>query len=64
MPGPTLLVSPTAPSRQRGEERALFARLREGDASSREALVRRYLPLAHKLAHVKTMACAGPGATA
>ena len=52
MSGPDMLVSPTAHSPRRGEEeRALFARLRQGDANAREALVRRFLPLAYKLAH-------------
>jgi RNA polymerase sigma-B factor len=53
MPGPTLLTPPPvgAPRRRGDEERALFQRLREGDASARDAIVRRFLPLAHKLAH-------------
>ena len=56
MPGSTLSSSSRhyacgAHSETRaGEERALFVALREGDASAREALVRRYLPMAHKLA--------------
>jgi RNA polymerase sigma-B factor len=51
MPGPNLLVSPSAPSRRRGEEeRALFARLHRGDENARDAIVRRFLPLARKLA--------------
>ena len=52
MHGPNLLDSPVARPRGRAEEeRALFVRLRQGDASAHEAIVRRFLPLAHKLAH-------------
>ena len=52
MRGPSLLDSPVDRPRGRAEEeRALFLRLREGDATAREAIVRRFLPLAYKLAH-------------
>jgi RNA polymerase sigma-B factor len=45
-------VAGEGPTRARKrEEHELFRRLADGDASAREALVRRFLPLAHKLAH-------------
>jgi RNA polymerase sigma-B factor len=46
------LDSPVARPRGRAaEERALFLRLRQGDASAHEAIVRRFLPLARNFAH-------------
>jgi len=36
---------------RKDQERALFDRLAAGDPSAKDALVRRFLPLAHKLAH-------------
>ena len=53
MAGPNQMTAPPVDRlRRRGEEeRALFARLRGGDESARVAIVRRFLPLAHKLAH-------------
>ena len=52
MSGPNLLDAPVDRPRRRGEEeRELFRRLLQGDLTAREAIVRRFLPLAHKLAH-------------
>jgi RNA polymerase sigma-B factor len=50
MPGSAAVVSPILASRRRDEERALFERLGRGDPDAREAILRRFLPLAHKLA--------------
>lgn len=57
MSGPSTIASqrePAADARtydRQCEERELFTRLGSGDLSARDALVLRFLPLAHKLAH-------------
>ena len=45
------MSGPTLSSSQPWNDEPLFESLRRGDRSARDVLVRRYLPLAHRLAH-------------